>query len=78
MILTDSAIICGVLRGDDMEVYVYVSRKTENSDSIEIGTPGKGGAVKVYGDFANPDEFQKKVRAAYELRNYAAELMGGR
>lgn len=44
-------------------------------DSLEIGTPGKGGALKIYGDFRNPDGFRAKIKAAYELRRYAAELL---
>jgi hypothetical protein len=50
---------------------------SENPDSIEIGTPGRGGAVKIYGDFRDPESFRAKIKAAYELRNYAAELLGG-
>ena len=46
-------------------------------DSLEIGTPGKGGAVKVYGDFRNPDGFRAKIKAAYALKQYAAELLTG-
>lgn len=46
-------------------------------DSLEIGTPGKGGALKIYGDFRNPDAFQIKIRNAYNIRKYAAELLAG-
>ena len=44
---------------------------TENPDSIEIGTPSKGGAIKVYGNFSNKEEFKKKIDAAKEVREYA-------
>ena len=44
----------------------------ENADSIEIGTPGKGGAIKVYGDFNKIEEFKKKIDNAKEVRKYAA------
>ena len=43
----------------------------ENPDSIEIGTPSKGGAIKVYGNFADKEAFKKKIDAAKELREYA-------
>jgi len=43
----------------------------ENNDKLEIGTPAKGGAVRVSGDFNKPDEFKKKVDNALEVRNYA-------
>ena len=44
---------------------------TENPDSLEIGTPAKGGAVKVYGNFADEEAFKKKIDAAKEIRDYA-------
>ncbi|KKK94457.1 hypothetical protein LCGC14_2682640 [marine sediment metagenome] len=43
---------------------------TENPDSIEIGTPSKGGAIKVYGDFNKPEDFKKKIENAVEVRKY--------
>ena len=46
-------------------------------DSIEIGTPGKGGAIKVYGDFSQPDEFEKRIRDAVRLRKMTVDLMEG-
>jgi len=44
---------------------------TENPDSIEIGTPSKGGAIKVYGNFADVEAFKKKIDAAAEVKKYA-------
>ena len=46
-------------------------------DSIEIGTPGKGGAIKIYGDFADPAGFEERIREAVQLRKMTVELMGG-
>ena len=43
----------------------------DNPDSIEIGTPSKGGAIKVYGNFNDADAFKKKIDAAVLVRNYA-------
>ena len=43
---------------------------TENPDSIEIGTPSKGGAMKVYGDFTKPENFKKKIDNAINVRAY--------
>lgn len=54
--------------------HIHIS---ENPDSLEIGTPGKGGAIKVYGNFSDPDGFREKIQNAYELRKHAAELLGG-
>lgn len=49
---------------------------TENPDSLEFGTPAKGGAVKVYGNFADEDTFKKKIDAAIKVRNYAQADIG--
>jgi hypothetical protein len=46
-------------------------------DSIEIGTPGKGGAIKVYGDFGNPEDFEKRITEAVRLRKVAVEMLEG-
>ena len=46
-------------------------------DSIEIGTPGKGGAIKVYGDFSQLDEFENRIRDAVRLRKMTVDLMEG-
>lgn len=54
--------------------HIHIS---EDPDSIEVGTPGRGGAIKVYGDFRNPEGFRAKIKNAYELRKYANELLTG-
>jgi hypothetical protein len=33
--------------------------------------------VKIYGNFLDPEGFRAKIKAAYELRQYAAELLTG-
>ena len=48
----------------------------ECKDSIEISTPSKGGAIKVYGDFTNPDSFKKKIDNAIIIREYANSKLG--
>jgi hypothetical protein len=47
----------------------------DQKDSIEIGTPGKGGAIKVYGDCSKPEEFLQKIRNAFEIRRQAAQML---
>ena len=57
---------------------IVVKKILENSpfqDSIEIGTPGKGGAVKVYGDFGNPPQFEERIKEAIRLRKMASLLI---
>ena len=43
----------------------------DNPDSLEIGTPSKGGAVKMYGNFADEEAFKKKIDAAKKVKEYA-------
>lgn len=49
---------------------------TENPDSIEIGTPAKGGAVKIYGNFADEKSFKEKIDAAKKVKEYAQANIG--
>ncbi len=46
-------------------------------DSIEIGTPGKGGSVKIYGDFGDPAGFESRIREAVRLRKLTGDLLEG-
>lgn len=43
----------------------------ENPDSIEIGTPAKGGAIKVYGSFDDTEAFKKRIKNAKEVFDFA-------
>ena len=43
----------------------------DNPDSLEIGTPSKGGAIKIYGNFADEESFKKKIDAAKKVKEYA-------
>ena len=47
----------------------------ENPDSLEIGTPSKGGAIKIYGDFSNPQVFIDKFTNAKKVRDEANRLL---
>jgi len=42
-------------------------------DSLEIGSPSKGGAIKVYVDFKNEEECKRKIDAALMHRAYLKE-----
>ena len=48
---------------------------TENPDSLEIGTPAKGGAIKIYGNFSFPESFEGKISNAFGVRKYANKLL---
>ena len=39
----------------------------DNPDSLEIGTPGKLGAIKMYGDFNNLEDFKAKIEEATDM-----------
>ena len=45
-------------------------------DSIEVGTPSKGGAVKIYGDYSRPESFKKKILSAKAIREFAGKELG--
>jgi len=53
---------------DKTDTVVHIN---ENADSIEIGTPGKGGAIKVYFNSDKIDEAKVKIDNAAEVRAYA-------
>jgi hypothetical protein len=38
-----------------------ILNRTARPDSIELGTPGKGGVLKVYFDAANPQEMEEII-----------------
>lgn len=57
-----------------MEQHEHIHR-SENPDSLEIGTASKGGGIKVYGDFLNDVEFKIKIDKAFQLRKYAQEKL---
>ena len=48
----------------------------ENKDILEIGTPAKGGAIKIYGDFNDKETFKQKIDRAKEVREYAQKELG--
>lgn len=58
---------------------IHVDHESTNKspDSLEIGTPGRGGVIKVYGDFSNPEAFRQKIEKALELRDYANSKVYG-
>ena len=45
-------------------------------DSIEIGTPEKGGALKIYFNAADVEDAKARVYVAHLIRDYARELLG--
>ena len=48
----------------------------ENKDSLELGTPAKGGGIKVYGNSNDKEDFKKKIDNMIEIKKYAQEKLG--
>lgn len=43
-------------------------------DSLEIGTPGKGGSLKIYFDASHEQEADELIRSAYRRLELARQL----
>lgn len=58
--------------------HVHVHRDEDrNTDSIEIGTPGKGGVLKIYVNTDDPEAAVRRIEAGFSLRQYAQDLADG-
>jgi hypothetical protein len=54
----------------------HIIEDSKNQDSLEIGTPSKGGAIKIYGDFNKKEEFKARIDNAIALKEYANKKIG--
>ena len=61
----------------DIHHYYHNSEQLHDTLSLEIGTPGKGGVIKIKGDADNPDQFMRRIERAVALRAYAQEFQNG-
>jgi hypothetical protein len=52
----------------------YFDRSKDRPDSIEMGTPSKGGTLKVYFDASRPDDANLLVARAIEIHQKAIAL----
>lgn len=59
---------------DSVSTVIYMHQQ-DRPDSIEIGTPGKRGALKVYFNASRPEEAEQLIRNAYEALERGRELM---
>lgn len=58
--------------------HVHVHRDEDRlTDSIEIGTPGKGGVLKIYLNTDDPEAAMRRIDAGFALRQYAQDLQDG-
>jgi hypothetical protein len=58
---------------DLMKLLVSLITGEDLKDSIEFGTPSKGGAVKIYCDFSDLPACKAKIDAAQEARKHATD-----
>ena len=49
----------------------------DNPDSLTLGTPGKTGEVKIYGNFNDLEAFKAKIDNAVIVREYANSKING-
>jgi hypothetical protein len=54
-----------------------ISHTTVRPDSLEIGTPSKGGVTKIYFDSGDPVDSERRIREAFRLRGIAQSLSEG-
>jgi len=59
--------------------YQHIHRQEgpQYSSSIEIGTPSKGGTLKIYFDPGDPVDEEKRITEAFRLRELARQLSEG-
>ena len=50
-----------------LELVRQAEKEYNVQDRIEIGTPGRGGVIKVHGNFNRPEEFRIKIDHAKSL-----------
>lgn len=48
-----------------------------NTDSITVGTPSKGGEMKVYFNASDPMKARERIDNALKLRAYAFDIATG-
>ena len=65
-----------ILRNIKIE-HIFKRESDTQKDSIEIGQVSKGGVIKVYGDFNDPEAFKHKINDAVALKAYANSKMYG-
>jgi hypothetical protein len=64
-----------VVSGEVAHTHTYQHEGPSYPDSLEIGTPSKGGCIKVFGDLDDPTTFEERLRAGLALRQLAIDLI---
>jgi DNA primase catalytic subunit len=62
---------------NDPETVVHLHRQDgpQFRDSIEIGSPGKGGSMKVYFDASLPEDAEHRIRSTIRLKKLTNSLL---
>jgi hypothetical protein len=82
--LTEAGVAYGAGKRDELvkiiashvNSFSRVSRD-QYPDSVEKGTPAKGGAVKVYFDASSKEETELRIKNAVEALNFLRERLDG-
>jgi len=61
--------------GKEIVVRHITEKVTGAQDSLELSTPARGGAIKVYCDFNDAEGTKLKIDKAIEARAYANKRM---
>lgn len=48
-----------------------IQLENQRTDSIELGSPSKGGKIKIYGDAGDPQDFKQRIENIINLKYYA-------
>ena len=52
-------------------IHIHRHEGSPYQDCLEIGTPGKGGVIKVYGDASDFIKFKERIENMLLLRDFA-------
>ena len=54
-----------------------ITTRTLYPDSIEIGTPGKGGCIHIFFDSGNLAEAQQRIENVVKIKEFLLAKLGG-
>lgn len=60
---------------DQIVLHIHREEGPKFTDSLEIGTASKGGALKIYFNADNPEAAMKRIQTAFRVRAFAQDCM---
>jgi len=58
-----------------LDIVSRLAQVETNPDSLEFGSPSKGGVVKIYSNYDREGEFKAKIDRAIRVRMYAQDAV---